>query len=71
MAVLEDQPVLEAAAGPVGEVVGGEVGGLGAQGLDDVGVGEPVVEELVELFAGGGGEAGDFAGAATRRRRQC
>jgi hypothetical protein len=61
---LEAEVILEAAFGPGGEVVWGEVGGGGTELLDDVGGGKAVGHELVELVAEGQGEAGDFAVAA-------
>ena len=76
--VLAEEPVAVATEAPLGEVCGGdgaavEVGG--EEGLDfgegiepvEEGWGQfAVVEAVVELFADGVGEAGDFAGAGHR-----
>ncbi len=55
------QVVLVATGFPAADVVGCEAFGIVAELLDDFGVGETVVEHLVDAFAEGFGKAGDVA----------
>ncbi len=57
------EPVEVATGFPVGKVLFVEALGFGTEALDDFEVGNTVEEHEVEFFAGGDGEAGDFAGA--------
>ncbi len=61
---LFEEPVLVAALLPLGEVIGFEADAVRAKALDDLGVGEPIEEPLVDLVADGFGQAGNLAVAA-------
>jgi len=57
------EPILVIGSTPAGEIVFVEVLAGVAEGGDDLGVGEAVLEHEVDLVAEGGRELGDFAGA--------
>ncbi len=57
------EPVLVAGTPPIRDVVGGDALGFGAKVLQDLAIGNAVIEHLVESLADGPREPGDFAAA--------
>ena len=57
--------ILVTAVLPFGDIVSGQVRAQGAEVFFDLEIGDTVIEAGVDEVAGGFGQAGDFAGAAT------